>query len=216
VLDKILAVAAPIALMTAGAAFIAYATIGRLFRFHRPGKWGGGGQISLMGEFSTGAFFLCMGLMILQDTGLWAIPAIVAWLIGYVSQGRADRRHAAEEAALRERNAANHPGIFDRPPPLDIDAIPDDTLDVYDAGACTYLGRVAKDDIRALVERFEEPNEGPNDIFLLEEFPDVLPEGSLSPEFVTLLRKAFEERDYVLIRWMPPSREAEVLDANRS
>jgi hypothetical protein len=202
-------------IVTSGAAILAHAVIGRLLGFHRPMKWRGGGHVSLTGELSAGAFILCIGLAALQDSGLWVVPALVAWVFGYVSQGRADRRHAAEVAALRERNAANHPGIFDGPPPPDIDAIPGDTLDVYDAGTCTYLGRVAKDDIRVLVERFEEPNEGPNDIFLLEEFPDVLPEGSLSPGFTALLQKAFEGRDYLIVRWMPPSREAELLDANR-
>jgi hypothetical protein len=41
----------------------------------------------------------------------------------------------------------------------------------------------------------------------------MLPEGSLSKEFVTLLQKGFEKREYLLLRWMPPAAGAKILEA---
>lgn len=204
------------ALLTAGSAFLAYVTLGRLGGFHRPIKWEGGGQVTLAGELAAGIFILCLALAVLQRSGFWGIPALAAWVAGYLSQRRAYRRHAAEEGELRARNAVNYPGVFDNPPPDDMDCTHADEFDLFDKGACTYLGRVAKHDLKALIDRFGNmPEQGPNDIFLIPESLEMLPEGSLGPEFLTFLQKAFEERDYLVLRWIPLSPGAKVLESKR-
>ena len=200
--------------VTLGSAILVYATLGRLCKFHRTMKWEGGGQLSLAGEFAGGVFVLCIGLAAVQGSGVWVIPALAAFVIGYLSQRRTNRRHAIEEDQLRARNASDYPGIFDNPPPDDIDSMHTDELDVFDSGACTYLGRVAKHDVKVLIDRFGNmPEQGPNDIFLIPEFVGMLPEGSLSKEFVTLLQKGFEKREYLVLRWMPPAAGAKIFEA---
>ena len=125
-----------------------------------------------------------------------------------------ERIGSTEENDLRQRNAANYPGVFDNPPPNDIDRVEGDELDVFDSGACMYLGRAAKHDLKALIDLFRDyPEQGPNDIFLILESLGMFPDGSLSPEFVELLQNAFEKRDFVVLRWMPPSQGARVLEA---
>lgn len=191
-------------LLAFGGATVGYAVFGRLLRFHRPPKWRRGGTLSLTAELACGSFLLCLGLSALQHTGVWVVPAIAAWVVGYVSQWRAGKQHAAAAAELRERNAESYPGVFEGPPPEDIEAVSGDELDVYDAGACTYLGRAAKGDVKSLVSRFSEVSEGPNDIFLIVESLEMLDEGALSEEFRRLLERAFEERDFLVLRWLPP------------
>jgi hypothetical protein len=172
-------------------------------------KWRSGGQLTLAAELACGTFVLCFGLAILQRSAVWAIPALAAWAVGYVSQGRANRRHAAVEKELRARNALNYPGIFDNAPPIDLDSVESDELDVFDFGACTYLGRASKRDIKALIDWFAIiPEQGPNDIFILPELVETPKPGWLSPEFVALLQKAFAEREFLVLRWMQP------IDAN--
>lgn len=191
---------------TVGSGVLAYTTLGRLCGFHRPMRWQGGGQLTLAGELACGTFVLCVGLAVLQGSGVWVIPALAAWAVGYVSQGRAHRRHAIEEQELRAQNAVNYPGIFDNPPPDDIDRMHADEFDVYDSGACTYLGRATKHDLKALIDLCRDmPAQGPNDLFLILESLEMVPDGSLDPEFVALLQKAFEKREFLVLRWMPPS-----------
>jgi hypothetical protein len=200
------------ALVTVGSALLAYATLGRLLGVHRPMPWQGGGQLTFAGELACGTFVLSLGLCAARHSALWVIPALVAWGVGYCSQWRANRRHASQEDDLRQRNAANFPGVFDHPPPQDIDRVESDELDVFDSGACTYLGRAARHDLKALIDRFRElPEQGPNDIFLIPESLALLPDGALSPDFTKLLQRAFETRDFVVLRWLPPSQAASVL-----
>ena len=79
-----------------------------------------------------------------------------------------------------------------------------------DAAVVTIKTDVANEgDVKALVERFKDiPEQGPNDIYMLVESLEMIPEGSTSREFVMLLKKAFEKRDYLVIRWLPPSDRA--------
>ena len=193
-------------ILVAGAALLAYATIGRLCGFHRPMKWAGGGHLSFVGELSFGVFVLCLGLAALQHSPIWAIPALAAWVVGYIDYRRANRRHAAEEDQLRARNSAKYPGVFDHPPPDDIHRADDVEFDLFDTGACTYLGKAAKRDLKTLIDRFGEiPEQGPNDIFMLPEFLEIMPKNSISQEFTMLLKKAFETRDHLVLRWIPLS-----------
>ena len=194
-------------ILAVGLAVLAYATIGRLCGFHRPIRWagGGGGYVSFAGELSFVIFIFCLGLAVLQHSAIWAIPALIGWGVGFASQRRASRRHAAAENELRARNAADYPGVFDNPPPDDIDRTQEDEFDLFDAGACTYLGKVAKKDIKALIDRFSQiPEQGPNDIFMLVEDLEIIGDGSISDELIVLLKKAFEKRDFLVLRWMPP------------
>jgi hypothetical protein len=199
--------------LTAGSAVIARAVLGRALGFHGPQKWRGGGEVTLAGELAFGAFLVCVGLSGLMHSAVWVVPAIAAWVVGYVAQWRAGRQFAAAEAELRARNAEQHPGVFDRAPPEDIDATFGDELDVYDAGACTYLGRAPKANLKALIDRFAEVSEGRNDLFLIVESLEMLDEGALSGEFRQFLTAAFADRDYLLLRWLP-IREPVVAAAN--
>jgi hypothetical protein len=188
-----------------GSGILAYAILGRLFGFHRPTKWRYGGQVSLTGELSMGVFILCLGLTWLHSP-VWIIPGVTAFAVGFISQQISRRQYLAKEKNLRQRNAAGYPGVFDNPPPQDIESIDEDELDLFDTGACTYLGRVSKDNVKVLINQTKDiPEQGPNDIYMLVESLGLIPQGSVSPEFVTLLKKAFKKRDYLVIRWMPTS-----------
>jgi len=180
---------------------------GRIFGFHRQHRWKTGGSVSLVGELSIAAFVLCGGLAVLQQTGAWVLLGVAAWIVGAVSERRASRRHFEEESALRKSGATRYPGVFDTPPPEDIDATGDDRFDLFDAGACTYLGRVAKSDLRELINRLKGmPDEGPNDKFMIHESLGFLHKAAVSPEFVALLDDAFRHRNFLVLRWLPSSR----------
>ena len=191
-------------LIAVGSGILVYATLGRIFGFHRSIRWTGGGKVNLVGELSIGIFVLCIGLAWLHLT-VWIIPAIAAWVVGFISQGRSNRRHLAKEKNLRQKNAAGYPGVFENPPPDDIESIDENELDLFDTGICTYLGRASKDDVKVLIHRFKDiPEQGPNDIYMLVESLEMIPQDSVSREFIMLLKKAFEKRDYLVIRWLPP------------
>jgi hypothetical protein len=193
-----------------GLGLLAYATIGRIFGFHRPTQWSGGAKISFIGELAISIFVLCWGLTAAFHTAVFLIPAIVAFAVVVISQRRANKQRIAKDEQLRRKNAPKHPGVFDTPPPSDIESINEDELDIFDAGSCTYLGRVSKNDIKVLINRFKDiPEQGPNDIFMLVESLEMLPKGSVSPEFIKLLKKAFKKRDYLEVRWLPPSNRVE-------
>jgi hypothetical protein len=179
-------------------------TLGRVYGFHRPRGWSGGGEMTLAGELSISIFVGSVGFMFLAPSAIWVIPSISAWIVGYVSQNRANRKHRANEEELRRTNALKHPGVFDDPPPKDIGATEGKELDLYDAGACTYLGTVLKSDIQVLIDTFTDtPEQGPNDIFFILESLEMVPEGEISEELVTLLEDALEQREYLVLRWMP-------------
>lgn len=168
------------------------------------GKWTGGGKVTFAGAVAGCVFIGCVGAAFLHHSAIWVIPALCAWFVGYVSQSLANRRHQAEEEQLRKTNALDHPGVFDGPPPADFDATPGEQLDLYDAGACTYIGTVRKSDMRATINVFAKmPDQGSNDIFVIHESLGLLPESEVTQEFVTLLSGALTQRDYLLLRWMP-------------
>lgn len=130
------------------------------------------------------------------------VAGICCWI--YFSRD-AHRQYLSKEKKLREENAANYLGVFDKQPPVDIENIDEDELDLFDAGSCTYIGKASKNDIKVLINRFKLiPGQGPNDIYMLVESLEMIPEDSVSREFITLLKKAFEKRDYLELRWLPP------------
>jgi hypothetical protein len=183
-----------------------YAVAGRWLGVHRPGRWQGGGTVTLIGELALCAFAASIGAWLIHNSGIWVIPAFAAWLVARVSHNRANRRHQREEDELRERNAHEHPGIFDALPPVDIDALGDEEVDLYDAGACTYLGRVQKADMRALIDAFANvPEQDPNDLYVEECFLERVPAEQMSESLAALLHDAFQRREYLVLRWMPPS-----------
>lgn len=196
-----------------GLGTLAYATIGRLCGFHQPIRWQGGGYVSFVGELSFCVFVLCCGLAIYFP--VFAIGAPFAWLAGFASQRRANQQYNAREQELCRINSSKYPGIFDNPPPDDIDSVDEDELELFDAGACTYLGKVNKKDIKALLDVFKdipEPEQGTNDIFMLAESLELLSMESVSKEFRTLLEKAFEKRDFLELRWIPLNRTPEPIE----
>ena len=187
---------------------------GRLFGFHRPIRWTMGGSVSLVAELALVAFVYGAGLAVLQQTPAWLPVVLAAWIIGFVSERRANRRRLEAESALRKSGAANYPGVFDTPPPEDIDATGDDRFDLFDAGACTYLGRVAKTDLRELITRLKGmPDNGPNDLFVIHEALGLLHNAAVSPEFVAMLDDAFRRRDFLVLRWLPSSRKAAIFNS---
>jgi hypothetical protein len=189
-----------------GIGFFAYATIGRIFGFHRPTQWVGGAKISFVGELAISFFVICWGLTAVFHSAVFIIPAIAAFVVGFISQRRADKHRIAKDQELRKENALKYPGVFDVPPPSDIESIKQDELDIFDAGSCTYIGRVSKNDVKVLINRFKDvPDQGPNDIYMLVESIEMLPKNSVSQNFITLLKNAFEKRDYLEVRWQPPS-----------
>jgi hypothetical protein len=195
-------------MIAVGSGILAYAIIGRILGLHRPMRWMGGGQVSFVGELSIGIFILCCGLAVLHSSA-WIIPAIAAFAVGFISQICARRQYLTKDKKLREENAAKYPGVFDNPPPVDIENIDEDELDLFDAGSCTYLGKASKDDVKVLINRFKDiPEQGPNDIYMLVESLEMIPKGSVSREFIMLLKKGFEKRDYLVIRWLAPSNRA--------
>jgi hypothetical protein len=191
--------------IAAGSGMFIYTLVGRVLGFHRSLRWQGGGQISCVGEVACATFVLSGGLCILHSPG-WLVIALLAWIIGFVSQERANRRFAAEELALRTRNASHYPGFFDESPPNDIDNYDDETFELFDVAACTYLGRVTRPELQAAIDAFADAAEqGPNDIYVMNESLEMIDSSQLSEEFISLLDTAFEDRDYLVLRWWPSS-----------
>jgi hypothetical protein len=182
------------------------ATLGRYFGFHRASKWEGGGQLTLVAELSAGVLFAAVGAGLWHPSPIWLLFLLPALVVGLLSQRRANRTHREQQDQLRRRNAADHPGVFDRPPPTDIDAIEGEVLDLYDSGACTYLGTIAKSEMAAIVDACPTvPDQPFNDVFLISESLEMLPQTRLSPQTLDMLRAALQEREYLLLRWMPCS-----------
>jgi len=96
-------------LIAIGSGVLAYATLGRIFGFHRSIGWIGGGQVSLVGELSTGIFVLCCGLVLLHSL-VWAIPAIAAFAVSFISQGRANRQCRAKKKNFDRSRRRNKTG----------------------------------------------------------------------------------------------------------
>lgn len=191
-------------LIVGSIAGLLYSTGGRGLGFHRPIRWRVGGYLTLVGEVSLWVFMFSAGALILQRNAVWFIPNLCSFIVLYISEIRASRRLKAQENELRATNALNYPSVFDGPPPTDFDAISGEYVDLYDAGACTFIGTVAKSDIRGLIdEHVEMTDEGPNDIYLLVESLEMFPDPQPSQEFISLLKSAFTNRDYLLLRWMP-------------
>lgn len=173
------------------------------------GNWRGGGTITFTGQIAVCVFIGSIGAAFLHHSAIWTIPALAAWLVGYLSQKRANRRHQTEEEELRKTNALEYPGVFDHPPPTDLEATPGDRLDLYDAGACTFIGSVNKSDIIAAIDVLADmPDQGPNDIFVIHESLEIISESHVTEEFTTLLNAALTHRDYVVLRWMPQTQKA--------
>jgi hypothetical protein len=199
-----------------GAAILAGAIVGSVYaaiKFLQGarsfGKWQSGGNVTLMGSLALCIFAGSIGAALVHNSGIWLIPGLSAWLVGYVSQNLAHRRHLREEDELRRRNALDHSGIFDGPPPADLEAIPDERLDLFDCGACTYLGTVSKSDLQALLHALAEmPDQESNDIFVMPESLELVNESRLTNEFTALLNGAFQHRDYLVLRWVPRSQPA--------
>lgn len=163
-----------------------------------------GGSVSLVAELSFAAFANGVGLSFLQRPAAGFSLAAVGAIVMLLSGRRANRRHLKEESALRESGTAKYPGVFDTPPPEDIDATGDDRFDLFDTGACTYLGPVAKSDLRELITRLKGmPDQGPNDIFVMNESLEMLHNAAISPEFVALLKDALRQRGFLFLRWLP-------------
>ncbi len=157
-------------------------------------------------------FVVSILLAVFTKNGVWILLALPAWLVGFISQERGERRRRREIQALRAQNAKDYPGVFDRDPPQDLDAAPGDLVDVYDACSCTYIGRFPKSDIRNILDRVPNVQSAPsNDIFFLLECLDdpALSSADISQPFRDALNAAFEEHGDPTLRWMPVRKEGE-------
>lgn len=172
------------------------------------GNWTSGGKVTVVGILACFSFLASGGAMILHRSAGWAIPALLAWFVMYRSQSNANRRKEQAEDELRRTNAANHPGIFDKPPPADLSLIPGERVNLYDAGTCMFMGAVKKPDISVLIETVAfRTDQDPNDIFFFHESFEQIPPLTLSEECAALIRNALVLRDYVVLRWMPRPEE---------
>lgn len=192
-------------LLFIGTLFLVYSILGRLFGFHRPIGWIGGGHVNVYAEISSSIFVLCCGLVVLHSP-VWVLIAIPTWLICFLLHNRANRQYHIDENKLRAKNAVKYPGVFDTSPPDDINSFPDEEFDLFDAGTCTYLGKAYRQDILMLINELAEiAKQKPNDIFMLFESMEILPKESMSQDLIKLLENAFEKRDYLVLRWLPVS-----------
>ncbi|WP_146460611.1 hypothetical protein [Rubripirellula tenax] len=104
---------------------------------------------------------------------------------------------------MRDSNAKNHPGVFDTEPPTNLDPSDTDLVDLYDCGSCVYLGRLNASIVSDLISATSDmPDQGPNDIFVIEETlePPLMPE---AVELKAFLREHFDTRGYAILRWFP-------------
>lgn len=191
-----------VALVIAAMMFL-YAVVGRLFHFHRPIPWVGGGHLTLVAELAGAGFVACIASAGLRSSPLMLL-AFPMWLILHVSQTRANRQFHDAEDRLRSQNAKRYPGIFDRDPPEELEAIAPTMVDLYDCGACVYIGRIPALDLKQTIDATEDvPDQGPNDIFLVPEAlesPAIYP---VSNDLKRLLDRHFESRDHAILRWLP-------------
>jgi len=192
-------------LLLIGTLFLVYSVFGRFLKFHRPIGWVHGGHMNLCAELAVSIFVLCIGLCVLHSP-VWIIFVLPAWVVGFFSQIRTNRQYHLAEDKLRTKNAQKYPGVFDTEPPYDVNSFPDKEFDLYDADTCTYLGKILRQDVKVLIDRFTEiPEQTPNDIYMLVESMEILPKESMSQDLIKLLENAFEKRDCLVLRWLPAS-----------
>ena len=180
-----------------------HATLGRVFGFHRNIPWTGGGNNTVVGELALAGFIGSIGGGIASEHPLFILTALPCWLVGFVSQSRANRRFRRDEESLRTENAKLYPGVFDHDPPQRLDADVTPLADVYDCDSCVYIGRIHSSHICDLIRlTMDMPDQGPNDIFVIEEMvePPALPE---SNELQTFLQPHFDLRGHAVLRWLP-------------
>lgn len=180
-----------------------HAVFGRMLGFHRDVTWTGGGNMTLVAELSAAGFVASVGSGFVFASPTFILPALLCWVAGFISQERANRRFRREEETLRAKNSKQHPGIFDSDPPTSLDLDEVEYVDVYDCGSCAYLGRIAAQRIRELIDATAVmPDQGPNDIFVIEETlePPMMDE---AVELKAFLREHLDARGYAVLRWLP-------------
>lgn len=197
--------------------FMLSVIIGELFRRRTKQKKPGDDSRSTVFYLALLVFVVSALLAGFTQNGVWILVALPAWLVGFISQERGERRRRREIQALRAQNAKDYPGVFDRDPPQDLDAIPGDRVDVYDNGTCTYIGRFPKSDMRVIIERFDIEDNSKNDIFICGAVfgeSEMLSPAEISASSAETLKAAFEAHWDLFLRWMPVSEEggAEELD----
>lgn len=184
-----------------------YATLGRIFRFHSPGRWSGGGEVSLVGELSVLIFIASVGAGICFEDSfgpVFILTALPAWVVGCISQNRANRKYRQEIEARRKKSSLQHPGVFDTAPPEDLDATPGSHVRLYDLDECTYLGVVLKSDMQPIIKFATEYFDGElNDLYFDENFFEMSPETEFSDEFLTAVQPELQDRFSLILRWLP-------------
>ncbi len=197
--------------------FMLSVIMGELFRRKTKQKKPGDDSRSTVFYLAAFVFVVSVLLGIFTKSPICIVTALPAWLVAFISQERGERRRRREIAAMRELNARDHPGVFDRDPPQDLDAAPGHMVDVYDNGTCTYIGQFPKSDMRVIIERFPDPeNESKNDLFVMQDLFDeseLLSPMEISGFTAEALTAAFEEHGDLTLRWMPVKEEHEEPEA---
>ena len=173
--------------------FMLSVIIGELFRRRTKQKKPGDDSRSTVFYLALLVFVVSALLAGFTQNGVWILVALPAWLVGFISQERGERRRRREIQALRAQNAKDYPGVFDRDPPQYLDAIPGDRVDVYDTGTCTYIGRFPKSDMAAIIKQYSYLCEhGSNDVFMtidmLEE-EEIRQTMQLGPSSILMLKR---------------------------
>ncbi len=77
-----------------------YSTVGRIYGFHKPFDWRGGGKSTFWGEMAVYVFILVwlLGFSgILGQAWIYFLPfAILSWIFGFIEQHRANKRARRE------------------------------------------------------------------------------------------------------------------------
>ncbi|MEM8685647.1 MAG: hypothetical protein AAGF72_19710, partial [Pseudomonadota bacterium] len=140
------------------------------------------------------------------------LAAFPCWLMVGVIDRRIERSYERALERYREHNADAHPTIFKRSPELDIDDA-GDVLDIYDCESLTFLGRLPKSDILAILSIYEPTPEllphGSNDIpFCHDELQFIrhCEPSRLSETFSDVVARIIDDDNYasLTLRWVTP------------
>lgn len=193
--------------------YLIYIIFGRIFGFHKSSKTTGGGEVTLPMELGYWGIFVCLSFGIILQAWILIIPAFFSWFVATISEKRSNKRNLERLTQLREANMKKYPGIFDTSPPLDIQKFDIEEFDIYDTVLATYLGIITRADLGVLINRFEDIGDeesNTNDIFMFYDSVELAKEAGISCELEELLYDVFEERDCILLRWIPQKKIPEM------
>ena len=156
--------------------------------------------------------FLICGFLSLWHK-LFVVAALASWLVGFIADRIDKRSHNRDTDRFREENTRKYPSIFNSPPPISLDTINGELVDMYDVETGLFIGQGMKRDIQTLYDAFDNDplifENGLNDIPLTQDFVEQVNEMDdyqLTPHFLKLMDNAMDEKHITLltIRWTQP------------